>query len=362
MALGGSVPRPSGQTETLLQAELRWAFSELDVNGDGRLDTDELEAHGSEEWLRFDLGEPGLERPECEQALAADLAAQWAEFRWLFDVDRDGLLAGIELPPGHREALLRLDHNQDARLDEVEARGLLELTAWDEEALYDPEADGLARREWLAGLLAGAGGSLRLADLDGDDLEELRDYDFDRDGVLTEREVEDGERLLGEPVTFDVDGSVAVLRGLLTEAFPERLAALLRDHPQIRTLELAFVPGTIDEEATFAACRLVLEHGLATRLPPGAMVASGGTTLYRSGVRRERAGGVRVGVHSWSFRLAGMTLDGADLPRYAAEHAQSVAWYRELGFPEALYWFQLRAAPSGELHWMSEAELRRYGF
>ncbi len=362
-ALGGAntgAGEPATQDiPTVFELEVELLAYELDLNEDGRLSRLELLGAGLESWM-----EPGRKRPlaawEWQRALALDFQGEIEALFAIFDVDASGDWSREELPRDHAGPLLALDRDGNNRVSAEELRHLPELMAFDAYSLQDPTTEFYAREAWLDGLLEG--GSVLLPELSETALEELRDYDFNRDGRLTRAEVERGELWLDEPVRFRVKGDVARAAGLLTSDLDNKLDRLFQRHPEVRVLELAFVPGTIDEDVVLEAGRRLQARGIVTRVPAGGMVASGGVTLLACGAGREVGEGARVGVHSWSYRLAGMTLDGRDHPRTSFEHARTLAVYRELGIPEGLYWFALLASDSGGLHWMTRAELDRYGF
>lgn len=147
------------------------------------------------------------------------------------------------------------------------------------------------------------------------------------------------------------------MRGEIDSATPARIRSLLHDHPEVDTLVLADVPGSVDDHANVRAARLVRAAGLTTRVPPGGEVASGGVDLFLAGRARRAAPDARLGVHSWSDGR----IDGADVPPDDPQHALYLELYEELGIPTAFYWFTLTAAPADDIHWMTPAELERFG-
>ena len=84
----------------------------------------------------------------------------------------------------------------------------------------------------------------------------------------------------GEPATFEPDGFRAVVRGTLGATTTERLQALLDEHPEVRTLVLANVPGTNKAEVSLEAARLVRSARLATCVPEDGTITSGAVDLF----------------------------------------------------------------------------------
>ena len=161
-----------------------------------------------------------------------------------------------------------------------------------------------------------------------------------------------------EPSRFEADGPTLYMTGTIYGQTPDILRAALAANPQVREIVMVEVPGSADDAANHRAGRMVRRAGLATRLLPDSLIASGGTDFFLSGRRRIVAPGAQIGVHSWST-LGG--LEGAALPDSEPEHRFYLDYYREMGIPETFYWFTLAAAPSHGLHWMTRAEIARFG-
>lgn len=356
LAVGGLTAGQRG--DSVFDLEARWIAFDADLDGDGWLSRRELAPLGLERWAD-EADRDELPPRVWRRALRRDLIAEALELFEMFDSNRDGSWSPGELPERYAQPLRALDRNGDARIDRTEVQELPDLTAFDPFMLDDGRGDALAWEAWVDSLLED--GPVRLDGLGPVAFEELRDFDFDGNGLIARREVDRGTVLDEEPVRFQVRGNVARAYGLLTSELTSKVERLLVEHPELRWLELAYVPGTIDEDAVFDAADLLRQHGIHTRVPAGCMIASGGLILLACGDRREVAEGARVGVHSWSYRLAGVTLDGRDLPRTAPDHAWALGRLRELDLPDAFYWFELRT-PSADLHWMTPKELRRYGF
>ncbi len=128
-------------------------------------------------------------------------------------------------------------------------------------------------------------------------------------------------------------------------------------NPQIKTLVFTAMPGSMDDEVTFAMGRWLRAQGLNTHLTAKSVIASGAVDLYLSGVERTMERGAQIGVHSWSDG----SKDAADYPKDSKEHALNRDYIVDLGVDEAFYWFTIYEAPADSIHWMSEAEVTKYG-
>lgn len=160
-------------------------------------------------------------------------------------------------------------------------------------------------------------------------------------------------------IRYDGDG-VAYLSGMLTSNSACKLRALARAHPSVETLVLVDIPGTVDLLNTEEATLFIRRSGWNTRVPSQGSIASGGVMLFLGGVERDVAPGGRVGVHAWSQPNPGRLFSSPeDIPAKAERAYRKI--YRKLGVDPAFYDFQIEAAPAQDIHWMTRAEMERWG-
>ncbi|MCG8352289.1 MAG: hypothetical protein MI924_31375 [Chloroflexales bacterium] len=159
-----------------------------------------------------------------------------------------------------------------------------------------------------------------------------------------------------EPARFTVSGETAVMTGVIDSTIQESIERLLAENPQVTTIVMQDVEGSVDDDANLIAARYVREQGLHTHIPHNGLVASGGTDFFLAGVKRTAESGAQIGVHSW----AGGSVAGSDLPKDHPEHKKYLDYYNEMGVPTEFYWFTLQAASSEEMHWMSAQEQQQY--
>lgn len=153
-----------------------------------------------------------------------------------------------------------------------------------------------------------------------------------------------------------VEENAAYLSGYLTSEVPEQIASLINDHPNVTDLVLVDVPGSLDQEATIEAARLIRRFELNTHIAKTGYVLSGGVDLFLGGVKRTIGAGAGVGVHSW--RDVSHTTEDIDLSDPV--HASYVNFYLAMGIPERFYWFTLDAAPAERIYFLSPEELYDY--
>ena len=281
---------------------------------------------------------------------AEDELADRREFFEMGDSDLDGRLVLDELPGGFAAMMSSLDADGDGAI------------SWSEFLLADIESDELMARsegaELHAELVEEVGAPVRLEGAPRDLVEELEELDLDGDGIVTSQETVQviREELAG--ADFEVKGELAIMRGVIGARTPARVLELAIVHPEVRTLVLSELPGSIDDVANVRAGRYIRQLGLDTHVPAGGEVASGGTDLFLAGKRRTAAPDALFGIHSWG----GGPVEATDLPRDHEQHRLYLDYYEEMGIPGEFYWRTLSAAPPEGIHWMTDGELKRFSF
>lgn len=109
---------------------------------------------------------------------------------------------------------------------------------------------------------------------------------------------------------------------------PARFAAMLRDHPGIATIEMIECPGTEDDLANLQLGRMIRQRGIATYVPQGGSVRSGGVELFLAGAHRYADPGAEFAVHSWKDDTG---LEANDYSANAPENRRYVEYYRQMG-------------------------------
>ena len=157
-----------------------------------------------------------------------------------------------------------------------------------------------------------------------------------------------------------LDGQTAALVGVTDDASPKQFAAMMRDFPQIARLEMLECPGTEDDLANLRLGRMIRAAGLATVVPAGGSVRSGGVELFLAGATREAADGAEFAVHAWEDE------DGrqaSDFPPSAPQNAKYLAYYREMGMSAEqarAFYSMTNATPFESARWLGGAEMRRW--
>jgi hypothetical protein len=155
----------------------------------------------------------------------------------------------------------------------------------------------------------------------------------------------------------DSSADTVYMNGVIGSDTLKVMQKLFRDHPQIKTIVMQNVPGSMDDEINLLASTELRNHGINTHIPADGMVASGGTDMFLAGVNRTIETGARLGVHSWSD---GSGKAAIDYPRDHQEHVKYLDYYKVMGIPADFYWYTLEAASAENIHWMTAQEIAQY--
>ena len=132
---------------------------------------------------------------------------------------------------------------------------------------------------------------------------------------------------------------------------------VLDKNPQVTTITMINVPGSIDDEINLVASQEIRKRGINTYIPKDGMVASGGTDMFLAGTKRQAHATAKLGVHSWSDGEKG----GDEYAKDHPDHTKYLKYYKEMQIPVDFYWYTLKAAPANDIHWMTPNEISEYG-
>ncbi len=159
------------------------------------------------------------------------------------------------------------------------------------------------------------------------------------------------------PVSFVAQGDQIIATGTIDDTTLSAFEEVIAENPEIRTLVLQNIEGSVDDDANVVFSRVVHDEGFDTVVPSNGLVASGGTDLFLAGTQRTLQPGACVGVHSW----AGSGVVAIELPKDDPEHDRYLDYFKDIDVDAAFYWFTLEAAPADSMHWMTAAEADRFG-
>ena len=194
------------------------------------------------------------------------------------------------------------------------------------------------------------------AKVDKDKLGRYTQWDENRDGKVTKEEAHNYITADNIPVEFTVKGTTAYMTGVITSSLPSKVLQLIFEHPEVTTIEMITVPGSIDDDANLRAGLYVYERGLTTKLNSRSAVASGGTDFFLAGKQRIVEQGAVLGVHSWG----GGNVPATEVPKEDPVHTKYLEFYEKVDIPTSFYWYTLEVAPAKNMHTMTEEEIKKY--
>ncbi len=155
---------------------------------------------------------------------------------------------------------------------------------------------------------------------------------------------------------FNVIGDKAYVNGILGKKAHKSFMKILKEHPNIKTLVLQQVPGSISDEWNVKTCKEVRKRNINTYLESTSIIQSGGVDLFIAGVKRYSENGSKIGVHAWSDLRRG----GNTYPPEHEEHDVFVDYFKAIKRDTSFYWFTLKAAPADGMHFMTKQEIEKY--
>ncbi len=156
---------------------------------------------------------------------------------------------------------------------------------------------------------------------------------------------------------FHADGNVAFGYGTTDQSSLGTTKRFLNQHPEVDTLVLHAMPGTVDSDINIRLARMIRKRGLKTHLLADSYIASGAVDLFIAGTERTMECGARIGVHAWRSGLGYNPRDvGWDENRRYHEN-----FLRDMGINPAFYVFTREAAPPESIHILTMDEIKRFG-
>lgn len=163
-----------------------------------------------------------------------------------------------------------------------------------------------------------------------------------------------------EQTELSVEGNCLYMDGLINSKTPGQFRDVFAENPNIDTLVMKTVEGSVDDEANLEVAEWVSKKELVFVLESESLIASGGTDFFLAGKKRIINKGAKVGVHSW----AGDSKVATDFPKGDKAHQAYIDYYMAVGWTkekaEKFYYFTIEAAPADDIYWMTDKELKAY--
>ena len=150
------------------------------------------------------------------------------------------------------------------------------------------------------------------------------------------------------------------MEGNMGRKIAHQFAKLIKNYPKIRLIIMGKCPGSDDDEEMFKAARQLRALGIDIHLSSNALIESGATDFFISGVSRTMETGAKIGVHSWCEGRK----EATDYPVGHEEHEIYIKYYSDMlandMLGEELNFFIINAATSAGMHFMTADELNYF--
>lgn len=157
-------------------------------------------------------------------------------------------------------------------------------------------------------------------------------------------------------------GTRMTLQGELGYRAYTEIRRAINQYPNLKTIDLLYVPGSLSDEINTYTGELIRQAGLDTYVPANGLIASGGVDLFAAGVHRVVQQGAQLGVHSWCCDDDGRPADA--IPDSDPAHNYLVNYLSAMmgkNKGRAFYYFTIHAAPFEGTHFMSTDEMTDTG-
>lgn len=156
---------------------------------------------------------------------------------------------------------------------------------------------------------------------------------------------------------LEIKGNEAFLSGDLGTITFYQIERMVAEHPEVKTLVLTQISGSINDQVNVHTGRLVRKAGLTTKVLADSEIASGGVDLFCAGKERIVEKGARIGIHSW---CCFNDLTAIELPKDHPAHQDQIQYFTLMMGPEngpAFYFKTLEAAEFDGIYWMTDQEI-----
>jgi len=167
-------------------------------------------------------------------------------------------------------------------------------------------------------------------------------------------EIIDGKAYLNTEIK--INDHFLIIGDLGTKTY-NQIFDLIVNNPEITTLVLGKIGGSIHDDINMQTGRLIRKAGLSIHADSTSNIASGGVDLFCSGKKRTAEDGAKFNVHSWSGDDG---IEGGNLPIDSPLHDDQIAYFNEMlgnTIGKDFYFFTLNAASADEIHQMDKSEI-----
>ncbi len=157
-----------------------------------------------------------------------------------------------------------------------------------------------------------------------------------------------------------LDAGRAALVDVTDARSPAQFEAMLKAYPGIALIEMVDCPGTEDDRANLRLGRMIHARGIATHVPRGGSVRSGGVELFLAGTRRIADEGSEFAVHAWEDEDG---REATDYPADAPENRAYLDYYREMGMSSeqaGAFYAMTNSVPFEQAKWLTARDMGQW--
>ncbi|MEL6238078.1 MAG: alpha/beta hydrolase [Pseudomonadota bacterium] len=157
-----------------------------------------------------------------------------------------------------------------------------------------------------------------------------------------------------------MDPRRVVIIGSTGTATLREFDAMVRDFPDLQTLEMVEAPGTTNDIANLELGRRIRAAGLTTYVPRGGSVRSGAVELFLAGTARRIEPGAQFAVHAW---LDNYGREPRDFAASDPANRLYLDYYVEMGMSEErarAFYAMTNSVPHASAKWLRAEEMRAW--
>ena len=158
---------------------------------------------------------------------------------------------------------------------------------------------------------------------------------------------------------LEIKGNEAFLSGELGVRTYRQIKNMITDHPDVRTITLTEIEGSVDDEINLHAGRLIREAGLTTKVTKDSKVHSGGVDLLCAGLKRIIETGAVLEVQTRN----NMSIEGVTYPKDHPAHQHHLTYFQEMLGEKAgskYYFLTIRASPAKYVPRLTAQQIKKW--
>lgn len=159
---------------------------------------------------------------------------------------------------------------------------------------------------------------------------------------------------------IEIKGNEAYISGTLGTITYNQIKKLIKNNPEVKTLVLTQVSGSVNDDVNMHTGRIIREHGFTTKVLSDSDIASGGVDLFCAGKERIVEKGAKIGIHSWCCVDDKTAIE---ISRNHPAHQYQLEYFTMMmgdSIGPAFYFKTLEASPFDGIYYMTDDEIKQW--